>query len=184
MNINMNSLLKKKQNPPPAWRHAADSCLPHLFHVFSALTCKGGADGSGPFLLLLAKVYFTPTLAPSLWMPPTPSPSCGRGVPCGSPHSCNTWEINQALCWQPLKQEDGELHEMSGIHDRYFHDWLKKRERDWRREAGKRGGCCFWRGVGVFILNALGLNEKFPHVLSIWKVSVSAADKRQPCPRK
>lgn len=129
-------LKKKNQNPPPAWRHAADSCLPHLFHVFSALTCKGGADGSGPFLLLLAKVYFAPTLAPSLWMPPTPSPSCGRRVPCGSPHSCNTWEINQALCWQPLKQEDGELHETSGIHDRYFHNRLKK-ERE--IEGGKQG---------------------------------------------
>lgn len=59
-----------KEDPLHAWCHATDSCLPHLFPVFSALTCKGGADGSVPLLLLLAKVYFAPTLTPSLWMPP------------------------------------------------------------------------------------------------------------------
>lgn len=88
-----------------------------------------------------------------------------------------------------MKQEDGELDETSGIHDRYFHDWLKKKgsERQKEIEGGK------WRREEAVIfeeekefsfLNALGLNEKFPHVLSIWKVSVSAADKRQAGPRK
>lgn len=56
---------------------------------------------------------------------PYPPPPTGPGVPCGSSYSTNTWEINQTHCWQPLtvKQEDGELHEKSGIHDRYFCSW-------------------------------------------------------------
>lgn len=114
------------------------------FPVFSALTCKGGADGSVPFLLLLAEVYFAPTLRPSLWMPPTPSSSPGPGVPCGGPHSSNTWEINQTLCWQlfRVKQEDGELHETSGIHDSYFHNWLKERGR-LKEASGEERGLLF-----------------------------------------
>ncbi len=65
-----------------------------------------------------------------LWNSPPPGP----GVPCGSPCPTNTREINQTHCWQPLtvKHEDRELHEKSGIHDRYFRGWWKK-NKIWRR---------------------------------------------------
>lgn len=104
--------------------------------------------------------------------PPPPGP----GVPCGSPCPTNTWEINQTHCWQPLtvKQEDGELHEKSGIYDRYFHDWGKK-----IRFGGGAFFFFFFEGKTVCSLNTLRLNEKFPHVLNIWKVSLLAVDKRQ-----
>lgn len=76
-----------------------------------------------------------------------------------------------------MKQEDGELHETSGIHDRYFHERLKD------GSAGGRG-LFFLKGEAVFFLNTLRLNKKFPHVLRIWKVSVFAIDKRQPLPQE
>lgn len=77
-----------------------------------------------------------------------------------------------------MKQEDGELHETSSIHDRYFHERLKDGSGGWR------GVLFFLKAEAVFVLNALRLNKKFPHVLSIWEVSVFAVDKRQPCLRK
>lgn len=43
----------------------------------------------------------------------------------------------------------------------------------WRR------GFFLFEGETVFSLNTLRLNEKFPHVLNIWKVSLLAVDKRQ-----
>lgn len=43
-----------------------------------------------------------------------------------------------------------------------------------------RGGFFFFsEGSTVFSLNTLGLSEKFPHELNIWKVSSLVVDKRQ-----
>lgn len=73
-----------------------------------------------------------------------------------------------------MKQEDGELHEKSGIHDMIF-SWLEEKKMIWRR-----GFFLFFsEGSTVFSLNTLGLSEKFPHELNIWKVSSLVVDKRQ-----
>lgn len=67
---------------------------------------------------------------PRFYLPLWSFSLAGPGELCGSPCPTNTWEINQIHCWQQItvKQEGGELHEKSGIHERYFYDWWKKME--------------------------------------------------------
>lgn len=134
---------------------------PPPFPVFSAPTCKGGADGSVPFLLLLAKVYFTPRLAPLPWMPSPKSWSWSA-----------MWELSFL---QHLRNKSDSLLTAAyieaggwGIRWNKWHSWQvfsrlvkKERVRDWRREAGKGGGC-FWRGEGVFIFKHTRIEWEIP----------------------
>lgn len=138
MNINMNSPLKQSLLTR-AWSHAADSWLPHFSLFFMHSPAKEVLMGVSHFSSSWLKFTLHLHSHHCSGCPPPHPPSPGPGVPCGSSRSSNTWEINQTLCWQPLtgKQEDGEIHETSGIHDRYFHDWLKKEERE--TEEGKQG---------------------------------------------
>lgn len=126
--------LPLKENPPRAWSHAADSCLPCLFLCTHLQRRCWWECPIAPLVGLSLLCTYTRTIALDA---PHPAPQYWSWSAM-YPHSSNTWEINQTLCWQPLtgKQEDGELHETSGIHDRYFHDWLKK-ERE--IEGGKQG---------------------------------------------
>lgn len=137
---------------------------PLPFPVFSAPTCKGGVDGSVPFLLLLAKVYFAPRLAPSPWMPAPPHPNPGAmWEPSFLQHLRNKSDTLQTAAYS----EAGGW----GIRWNKWHSWQvfsrlvkkeRERERDWRREVGKGGGCCFWRGEGVFIFKRTRIEWEIP----------------------
>lgn len=181
MNINMT---------PKTASHAAPLCadIASRLLFFPVLTCKAGVDGCvAPCSRSAGWVYFPPRVSraggteasPAPLEPPTHHhPPPGPGVPCGSPCPTNTWQINQTHCWQPLTVKAGGW----GITWKewyswqiFFHGWWKKNT-IWRR-----GSFFFFEGKTVCSLNTLRLNEKFPHVLNIWKVSLLAADKRQSC---
>lgn len=162
---------------------------PLPFPVFSAPTCKGGVDGSVPFLPCWLK--FTSHLdshhRPGCHPPLHPSPGA-MWEPSFLQHLRNK---SDSLLTAAYSEAGGW-----GIRWNKWHSWqvfsrlVKKKkgsERQRETEGGKWGreeAVVFEEEKEFSFLNTLGLNEKFPHVLSIWKVSVSAADKRQPGPRK
>lgn len=151
-----------KENPPHAWSHAADSCLLRLLlfslHSPAKEVLMGVSHCSSCWLKFTSHLHHCSGC-------PHPNPPVlvleyhvGASIPI-------ILEKYIRLCWQPLtvKQEDGELHETSGIHDRYFHDWLKReRERHWRREEGKGGGCYFLKGRRSFHFKRTQIEWEIP----------------------
>lgn len=143
MNINMKPPKKRKKNPTHTWSHADSGPLHLSRFLCTDLQRRRWWACSVPFPLLLAKVYFTPLLSrvrgpPPHRLPPSP-PRPSPSMQCGSPHSSNTWEINQTLLTAAYSEAGGW-----GITWNAWYSWQVFSREIEGRKRGMRG-FFFWK---------------------------------------